>query len=253
MISPSFLKHLAISQIPHEIYSAKRARSLGPSTKNYGLQRRRCSGQNLFCTYLSFLGKACPKTTVVKNLTHAPSARPQMHPLDKELTTKIYGRKAAQEKWKDEKAAYKDRVSRRTNPYTNCLKKEEGEKFPHCSQCWTTLKRDVPYCSRECQTVDYRNRHKAICGKEMSLEDAISTALKARGLPKPTASQIGPAINGFKRSPALLHHILWLNQNPEIDLCLRIKEGTSREDCFMQIDIPFPPYRIYFVSFVIKL
>ncbi len=50
-ISPSFLKHLAISQIPPGIHSAKRAKSLGQSTKNYGLQRRICSGQNLFVRF----------------------------------------------------------------------------------------------------------------------------------------------------------------------------------------------------------
>ncbi|KAK0232916.1 hypothetical protein IW262DRAFT_1290107 [Armillaria fumosa] len=193
------------------------------------------------CTYLSFLGKPRPKITVVKNLGHTPLARPQMHPLDKELKKKIYGGKAAKEMWKDDKVAFKDRVSRRINSCTNCLKKEEGEKFPHCSKCWTTLKRDVPYCSRECQTADYKSRHKAICGKEIGLEEAVSTALKARGPPKPTVSQIGPAVNGFKRSPALLHHILRLSQNPEIDLYLRIKEGTDSKDCFMRIDTPFPP------------
>lgn len=75
----------------------------------------------------------------------------------------------------------------------------------------------------------------------MGLEEAVSTALKARGPPKPTVSQIGPAVDGFKRSPALLHHIFRLNQNPKIDLYLRIKEGTDSEDCFMKIDTPFPP------------
>ncbi|SJL05404.1 uncharacterized protein ARMOST_08771 [Armillaria ostoyae] len=192
------------------------------------------------CTYLSFLGKPRPKITVVKNPGHKPSAH--AHPLDKELKKKIYGGKTAKEMWKDDKAAWKDRASRRLNSCTNCLKKEqEGEKFPHCSKCWTTLKRDVPYCSRECQTADYKSRHKAICGKEMGLEEAVSTALKARGPPKPTVSQIGPAVDGFKRSPALLHHIFRLNQNPKIDLYLRIKEGTDSEDCFMKIDTPFPP------------
>ncbi|KAK0444953.1 uncharacterized protein EV420DRAFT_1648677 [Desarmillaria tabescens] len=176
----------------------------------------------------------------LRNLGHSPHA--QMDSVEKELKKKLYGGKAAKEMWKDDKAAWKDRTSRRANSCTNCLKKEEeGQKFPHCSKCWTALKRDVPYCSRECQTADYKSRHKAICGKEMGLEDAVETALKARGPPKPTVTQIGPAVEGFKRSPALLHHIFKLNRDPKTDLYIRIKEGTDSEDCFMRMDTPFPP------------
>ncbi|KAK0207959.1 hypothetical protein DFS33DRAFT_1484409 [Desarmillaria ectypa] len=107
--------------------------------------------------------------------------------------------------------------------------------------CWTTLKRDVPHCSRECQTADHKSRHKAICGKEIGLEEAVSTALKARGPPKPTFSQTGTAVDGFKRSLDLLYHVFKLNQDPEADLYLRTKEGIDSEDCFTRIDTPFLP------------
>jgi len=104
----------------------------------------------------------------------------------------------------------------------SCLRAQsdlEGVSFLCCAVCKKTLDRRVFYCSKQCQIEDWRPRHKQICGKLLTVEDAEATAVPPHtsahsttflSAPNP-ADIIGPATNGFKRSPALTWQINYLN------------------------------------------
>lgn len=65
--------------------------------------------------------------------------------------------------------------------------------------------------------------------KELSsVEEAIKTAVKNHisEVPK-DQRQVGPATNGFSRSPDLVLHIAVLNQLPMVDLNVKIKQDAS--------------------------
>ncbi|EKM56191.1 uncharacterized protein PHACADRAFT_122440 [Phanerochaete carnosa HHB-10118-sp] len=92
-----------------------------------------------------------------------------------------------------------------------------GRKLQACSKC-RQLNRRMFYCSKECQTKDWKlgspRPHKLICGKPLT-EDNMPKATPA-GAAK-TASGIPDPDPGFTRSPALLHQISLLSDNPRID------------------------------------
>ncbi|KAK0453039.1 hypothetical protein EV421DRAFT_2030077 [Armillaria borealis] len=130
-------------------------------------------------TSLSFLGKERPKIPVTHPRGGGDASNdPQRLQFQKENRRQLYGPSLAKEVTREDKAAAKERQRQRCAYCTHCSRPEQdGEKFPHCGKCWNTLQRDVPYCSRECQTANYKPLHKAICGKALDLDTAVSFAM----------------------------------------------------------------------------
>ncbi|SJL01384.1 uncharacterized protein ARMOST_04705 [Armillaria ostoyae] len=130
-------------------------------------------------TSLSFLGKERPKIPVTHPRGGGDASNdPQRLQFQKENRRQLYGPSLAKEVTREDKAAAKERQRQRCAYCTHCSRPEQDdEKFPHCGKCWNTLQRDVPYCSRECQTANYKPLHKAICGKALDLDTAVSFAM----------------------------------------------------------------------------
>ncbi|KAJ7045204.1 hypothetical protein C8F04DRAFT_1068045 [Mycena alexandri] len=108
----------------------------------------------------------------------------------------------------------------------NCgiLESPGGERFMRCKACTEKVSRQIYYCSRECQRKDWK-RHKIICGKPVTVSESHESAIPSpRPVPRASSTPelIGPPINGFKRSPALVYQVNLLNQNvsDEIDYLL---------------------------------
>ncbi|KIM90615.1 hypothetical protein PILCRDRAFT_812371 [Piloderma croceum F 1598] len=56
-------------------------------------------------------------------------------------------------------------------------KSGEDVDFMVCSNCSKTMQRRIFYCSKGCQKADWKARHKAICGKPLTLQDAQASAI----------------------------------------------------------------------------
>ncbi|KAF5391107.1 hypothetical protein D9757_003178 [Collybiopsis confluens] len=98
-----------------------------------------------------------------------------------------------------------------------------------CQKC-KSMGRSVYYCGRECQVKDWKSGrppHKTICGNTKALADAImgdsgSSDTQTRtesgeGARKPMFKNPSP---GYTRSPALLHQMKMLEENPNLDYAL---------------------------------
>ncbi|KAK7462259.1 hypothetical protein VKT23_007860 [Stygiomarasmius scandens] len=192
----------------------------------------------------SFLDKPLPTVLVqkVRNQRSPSERRGDNGQFWKEMKM-MWGEQEGKGKGREELNAWKDRKSRRGIQCHNCQKEEkEGEKFSHCSKCWQDVQRDVRYCSKECQRQDWRIRHKAICGKSVdTVDEAVKASVPKTKLPAPTSRQIGPPVDGYKRSPLLVGHIRQLDMNPKIDFVLCIGPNT-----FVDIDCPYPPIQKLF-------
>ncbi|KAJ7275080.1 hypothetical protein C8J57DRAFT_241085 [Mycena rebaudengoi] len=178
-------------------------------------------------TIRSFLGLELPEIKVKKNRKHN-SVAPSI--LDRDMGISIMeqmlGRAGAKAAIKDNKDAWKERQSKRKEycSYRPCSATNNDEvKFSRCKKCWDEMKREVLYCSVECQKADWKLHHKAICGKQLSF-DAISKRVPDP-IPTPGASVssppvVGPPIGSYKRSSALMYQIAELKQRPECDYVL---------------------------------
>ncbi|KAJ7684263.1 hypothetical protein DFH06DRAFT_1155145 [Mycena polygramma] len=96
--------------------------------------------------------------------------------------------------------------------------------FLRCKKCWEKQHREVKYCSKDCQRVDWKSGHKAICGKPLNFDTVaeIATsnqALVSTSLPK-FASVVGPAKPGFQMSLSLQLHLIQLGVHPNTDYML---------------------------------
>ncbi|THU93645.1 hypothetical protein K435DRAFT_967210 [Dendrothele bispora CBS 962.96] len=113
-------------------------------------------------------------------------------------------------------------------------------KLQQCKKC-LNIGRDVYYCSKECQTKDWRSGrppHKAICGKPNALVDMVTnpspptkSVPETDSSPVPEPSQPEAATRildyfnvvgkepkpGYTRSPALLHQLKQLRKEPKAD------------------------------------
>ncbi|KAK7001490.1 MYND-type domain-containing protein [Favolaschia claudopus] len=180
-------------------------------------------------TMRSFVGDELPKI-VVQKYDKKLNSQPLVSSDELAAVAKqMLGRKAAA---KEDIAAFKERQRdrKRLCSYVGCGKPNDGEeKFSRCRKCWDQMQREVLYCSKECQTADWKNNHKPICGKPITFETASNPRL---GYRKPEASSappvIGPAVGNFKRSPALATLVKRLNQSPEIDYIIK---GSEQENC----------------------
>jgi len=117
-----------------------------------------------------------------------------------------------------------------------CKKSGDNCAFQLCSACKQNLDRRIYYCSVACQTADWVPRHKAICGKKMTLKAAQSAV---GSQPAPTyeypwldpllsGDSIGPADPGYSRSIALIHQIDVINSNEGIDYYLMSPNSSKQ-------------------------
>ncbi|KAJ6524852.1 hypothetical protein DFH09DRAFT_1189079 [Mycena vulgaris] len=90
-------------------------------------------------------------------------------------------------------------------------------KFLRCKECWVTFKREIKYCSRECQKADWKPNHKAICGKPLDFDTVDKIAAPAKPPPSRFTPVVGPAISGFTRATALTYIVS--------QICLRQPEA----------------------------
>ncbi|TFK40672.1 hypothetical protein BDQ12DRAFT_733877 [Crucibulum laeve] len=183
-------------------------------------------GRDLYiCRFLvgtigSFYNEPRPSPPII-NSPRASGYGSYNHEVVKDLKKKV-GKEAVKvidREWKDSKKETVKFCER-------CLKSEgpETELFKQCSRCANEVQRKVFYCSAECQREDWK-QHKKICGKELTLETAKSTAVPPSGLPLfPTppntddeSKQIGPPTGGFKRSAALTKQIEQLKERKGSD------------------------------------
>ncbi|KAJ7633231.1 hypothetical protein FB45DRAFT_1148855 [Roridomyces roridus] len=87
----------------------------------------------------------------------------------------------------------------------------------------------------ECQKIDWKAGHKKECGKWLKLEDLTPSTAEQH------SSQIGPPLDGFKRSGALICQVAKLNKlSPEYDYMIFLGY-----DC-VYVSFPHPPIRAAF-------
>ncbi|KAJ7681670.1 hypothetical protein B0H17DRAFT_1181942 [Mycena rosella] len=89
-----------------------------------------------------------------------------------------------------------------------------------CQRC-KAINRLVFYCSKKCQAADWKTGHpphKTICGKEGAIAEALLSPVPAQ---VDDDDELFPAPNpGYTRSPALLHQLKLLKENPQVDYVL---------------------------------
>ncbi|KAF8168804.1 hypothetical protein K438DRAFT_1774584 [Mycena galopus ATCC 62051] len=111
-------------------------------------------------------------------------------------------------------------VYRRGRSCDGCRNRESnGRRFLICKKCNEKISRQVYYCSRACQIAHWPN-HKKVCGKELPLavvqnptvytQDSLAQAVFL-------LRRIGPARDGYTRSPALVRQILYLDVVPSCE------------------------------------
>lgn len=91
------------------------------------------------------------------------------------------------------------------------------------------------FLASTCQKKDWKARHKPICGKPISLETAANTAVHPPTSKKPEnfwedvddLIGIGPAINGYERTPHLVRQISMLNKMPQAEYILFSALGVA--------------------------
>jgi hypothetical protein len=80
---------------------------------------------------------------------------------------------------------------------------------------------------RKCQKIDWKHRHRNVCGKVLTLETAElsftayqHTPSESADLPPPEHEKIGPPIAPFKRSMYLTPQVSMLNIHSKADYCI---------------------------------
>ncbi|KAJ7831711.1 hypothetical protein B0H14DRAFT_2804360 [Mycena olivaceomarginata] len=214
----------------------------------------------LHCTLRSFVGEEMPKISVGK---YNKKKNPQSFRTSEFMSAvaeQTLGPAGAKAVAKENKAAWKERQKDRREhcSYVGCYKPDDGaKKFPRCQKCWDKMQREVLYCSKECQTADWKSGHKAMCGKPLTFDAVSKPKLTRPRAPDemrdempdeirrvasapagvasvPAALSIGAATGSYKRSPSLITQIQRLNKFPNIDYFI-----TDAEEC-IQMDFPDP-------------
>ncbi|KAJ7574443.1 hypothetical protein C8J56DRAFT_472398 [Mycena floridula] len=86
-----------------------------------------------------------------------------------------------------------------------------------CQAC-KKINRNVFYCTKECQVQDWKHgnpTHKSICGNKSALAESVLSPGKAEK--DADSGKWGAPDPGFVRSPALLHQLKFLAENPMLD------------------------------------
>ncbi|KAJ6596348.1 hypothetical protein DFH09DRAFT_1024185 [Mycena vulgaris] len=89
-----------------------------------------------------------------------------------------------------------------------------------CQRC-KAIDRLVFYCSKKCQTADWKTGkppHKTICRKTGAIAEALLSPQAAE--PGDDEELFPPPNLGYTRSPALLHQLQLLKENPQMDYVL---------------------------------
>ncbi|GAW08819.1 hypothetical protein F5879DRAFT_970975 [Lentinula edodes] len=197
-------------------------------------------------TMMSFIGHKIDRVAGIKprgaSSDHKTAQAKKMYKEGDRIQKMMFGLEEAKRRKDEEKQVAKALIARRVVMCFQCQKHQpEGERFSRCSRCWNNLKRDVVYCSRECQIVDYKKSHKMICGKEVDMDVATQFASKRAAAEYPTTpQQIPPAVAGFKRSLYLLRHVQLLNKNPKADFFFRIAYTGDTTSDFISMDLTNP-------------
>ncbi|KAJ7741763.1 hypothetical protein DFH07DRAFT_1063887 [Mycena maculata] len=91
-----------------------------------------------------------------------------------------------------------------------------------CQRC-KAIDRLVFYCSKKCQTADWKTGkppHKTICGKKGAIAESFLAPKSAVPAAEEEDDGFPPPNPGYKRSPALLHQLKLLKENPQVDYVL---------------------------------
>ncbi|KIY73880.1 hypothetical protein CYLTODRAFT_485025 [Cylindrobasidium torrendii FP15055 ss-10] len=154
----------------------------------------------------------------------------------------------------EDEEAYNARIAKRVVLFCQQCGKVQppNVKFNYCPPC-RKVGRDHLYCSKKCQQMEWK-AHKAICGKPPTKTsaaeasgDAQVTETEKENAGKEKAATphavlnafIGPPIEGFKRTPALEEHILYLSKLPpgKADLLVKL-EPVSKNIDFVFVSTP---------------
>ncbi|KAJ6456506.1 hypothetical protein C8R45DRAFT_1034713 [Mycena sanguinolenta] len=171
-------------------------------------------------TLRSFLGLPTPVFFVQKeHKSVQKSGTTTLHPA---LAARLSTAEAANLKalLKDDNAAMKARHSQRLAccSYLGCTKTEPPDgsvQFSRCKTCFEKMQQQVLYCSRTCQTADWKLRHKIVCGKRLDFE-TVSRPVENPVSAVTADTRIGPPINGYTRPLALIARVTKLNMNPTV-------------------------------------
>ncbi|KAJ7857534.1 hypothetical protein B0H13DRAFT_1158315 [Mycena leptocephala] len=195
----------------------------------FNVERSSLIGHTLHATLCSFLGVNHEKTNRAKR----DVAKSRLfREVAQKMLTRTYGPAAAKETHK--KTLQKSKARIQIAVCESCEKTETPgeERFMRCKACMDNVSRKVYYCSRQCQREDWKVRHKRICGKAMTVKESEETAnvpLKPSApLSADSPQIIGPPINGFKRSPALIYQVNLLNENAAAETDYLLITRTQR-------------------------
>ncbi|KZP30677.1 hypothetical protein FIBSPDRAFT_945612 [Athelia psychrophila] len=164
----------------------------------------------------SFLGLELPTTILSKPSRLLDKTLSPLEKLSQEQARAHYGEKEARTLEKDAKAASKERNSNKDRQCTKCFTLESvGKVFKRCPSCFK-ISREVLYCSVKCQKEDWKDRHEAVCGKELDFDAAHKLGMSSLQTPRAAPNAlIGPPSKGFKRPIELLQQIYFLEQHPQ--------------------------------------
>ncbi|KAF7335709.1 hypothetical protein MVEN_02226400 [Mycena venus] len=122
-----------------------------------------------------------------------------------------------------ETAANRQRAERHCTSCGLPASKAGVETLSACQRC-KAIDRLVFYCSKKCQVADWktgRPPHKTICGKVGAIRDAYFAPKPTEPTPAEDDDDDFPPPNpGYVRSPALLHQLKLLKENPQMDYVL---------------------------------
>ncbi|KAJ7910897.1 hypothetical protein B0H13DRAFT_2010874 [Mycena leptocephala] len=182
-------------------------------------------------TMRSFFGEDPPQLVVRKQQRSIDKGKSHMSAQRAELAATV-GPAAAKARAKEERAGAKDRFSQRLGicSYMGCVNKEPPDgsvKFMRCKPCFEKMRRQVVYCSRTCQTADWKLHHKAVCGKPIDFDTATKVIEHPTNHGPMSHMRIGLPINGYKRSIPLTAQVTALNMYPTVDYHIEAPDGEK--------------------------
>ncbi|KAJ7441731.1 hypothetical protein FB451DRAFT_1298446, partial [Mycena latifolia] len=113
----------------------------------------------------SFFGLPPPELSVMKEHKSLEHAESPLQPFHMAALVEALGPDAAKARAKAARDGAKARIEQRRGhcSYLGCNNSEPpdgSQKFARCKKCFDTMERQVLYCSRTCQTADWKLGHK---------------------------------------------------------------------------------------------
>ncbi|KAJ7443004.1 hypothetical protein FB451DRAFT_1376829 [Mycena latifolia] len=185
-------------------------------------------------TLRSFLGLPPPELSVMKEHKSLEHAKNPLQPFHMAALVEALGPDAAKARANADRDGTKARIEQRRGhcSYLGCNNSEPpdgSQKFARCKKCFDTMERQVLYCSRTCQTADWKLEHKKVCGKALDFNTISQPVDHPASLSDPD-KRIPLPINGYKRSLALTSQVTELNQSPTVDYRLHSRMGVRAID-----------------------